>query len=148
MKRVLLLIVFAFGALFFWQFGQPSRGPEQPSKEPISWVTSFSEGLEQAKEKGEPVMVDFYADWCGPCKMLDQQTYADQRVVTAATNWISVKVDVDQNQELSAKYQVHSIPTIVFISPEGEAISRITGSVPAETMVREMQKARGQLSDG
>lgn len=112
----------------------------------IAWETSFEAALKQSAETQKPVMVDFYADWCGPCKMLDKNTYSDARVVSAATNWVSAKVDVDEETALSAKYEVDSIPTIVFIAPDGEEVSRFTGYVGPEQMLEQMEKARGLMA--
>lgn len=140
MKRILLLSLFIFGAVILWQSAQRA-GPGMPTDQKIAWLTSFPEALKQAESSGRPVMVDFYADWCGPCKMLDRQTYADARVVNAATNWVSAKIDVDANQNLAREYEVSSIPTIVFISPEGKELSRFSGFVPAPEMLDRMNKA-------
>ena len=147
MKRILLMALFLAGALLMWRWTQPiGGGPRATSGQQIQWVTSLSEGLEKARRTGNPVMIDFYADWCGPCKMLDNQTYADTRVATAATNWVSVKIDVDAQQDLARQYQVSSIPTIVFLSPEGRELSRFSGFIPAQAMLQQMDHARGFIT--
>ena len=73
----------------------------------ISWLTALNPGLAKAKETSRPIMIDFYADWCGPCKMLDKHTYSDDRVAAASTNWVMVRIDVDKNQGLASYYNVH-----------------------------------------
>lgn len=145
MKRILLMALFLAGALLIWRWTQPVGGPQIPSDQEINWVSSLPAALEQAEATGRPVMIDFYADWCPPCNMLDEQTYADARVVNAATNWISVKIDIDANQPVAREYQVSSIPTIVFLSPEGKELSRFSGFVPAQAMLRQMAHARNSI---
>ena len=76
-------------------------------------------------EESKTVLVDFYADWCGPCKMLSP--IIDQ-IAEENTNIKVVKVNVDESQDLAMKYQVMSIPTLVIIK-EGKEINRSVGLV-------------------
>ena len=70
------------------------------------------------KEISEDVIVDFYADWCGPCKMLGP--------VLEETNFNVLKVNVDDFQELAIKYGVMSIPTLIRFK-NGEEVKKVIG---------------------
>ncbi len=72
----------------------------------------------------KPVLVDFYADWCGPCKMA--APVLDELADESDGKYSIMKVNVDQNQELSQKYQVMSIPTVILFSG-GEEVERKIG---------------------
>ncbi|MFB6170247.1 MAG: thioredoxin [Haloarculaceae archaeon] len=68
------------------------------------------------------VLVDFYADWCGPCKMLEP-IVAD---LAAETDAVVAKVDVDANQQLAAQFGVRGVPTVVLFAG-GEAVDEMVG---------------------
>lgn len=112
--------------------------------EKISWLTDLAPALRKAKETGRPIMIDFYADWCGPCKMLDAQTYSDDRVAEASTNLVMVRIDVDRNQPLSSRYGVQSIPTILVLNAEGKEIDRAVGFMAVEPMLKMIERATTQ----
>ena len=72
-------------------------------------------------------MVDFYADWCGPCKMIGPVI---EQLAEAYAGKIKVgKVNVDENMELASKYRIMSIPAIMFFK-NGEVQDQIIGAVP------------------
>jgi thioredoxin 1 len=70
----------------------------------------------------------FSADWCGPCKQLAPTMESLKEQISYR------KIDVDQNQELSAKYGVRNIPTLILVE-NGEAKNRIVGNQPKETIL-------------
>jgi thioredoxin 1 len=69
-----------------------------------------------------PVLVDFYADWCGPCQMLEPIV----KELAAETSATVAKVDVDANQGLAAQYGVRGVPTLL-IFQNGEPVERVVG---------------------
>lgn len=88
-----------------------------------------------ASEK--PVLIDFYADWCGPCKAFAPVLESLKSEVGDAAQ--IVKIDVDKNQELSVKYDVRSIPTVM-IFQNSELKWRATGSQTVQFLKAEIDK--------
>ena len=79
-----------------------------------------------------PVLVDFYADWCGPCKMLAPIL---KQVKDDLGNQVKIiKVDVDKNQELAGKFQVRGVPTMVLFK-KGKQLWRQSGVLQKQQIV-------------
>ena len=111
---------------------------------PVLWSEDlFFEGdlmaaQKVAKSTRKLVMIDFKAEWCGPCKMLDRTTWKDENVIsTLKDKAVAVKVDVDENSELAAKYSIHSLPTVIFVDGNGNEVSRFIGYRDAEGFLKE-----------
>lgn len=105
--------------------------------------------LEQAVKdgKGQPVMVDFYADWCVTCKEMEKYTFSDPAVQALLRNAILVKADVTEtNAETKAllkHFKIPGPPAILFFNKDGEELRqfRVVGFMPAETFAGHLSKA-------
>ena len=82
------------------------------------------------------VLVDFYATWCGPCKMLAPVL---ERISTSRADFDIAKIDVDQSQNLAYKYDVQVVPTIV-IFKNGNVMNRLEGFLSESEIIEEMSK--------
>ncbi len=95
------------------------------------------EGFDKALASGQLMMVDFWASWCGPCKMLAPtiEALGEQYEGKAIVG----KVDVDEEQELAIRYGVMSIPTVVFFK-DGAEVDRKVGVMPAQAYTEVLDK--------
>lgn len=87
-----------------------------------------------------PAIVDFYADWCGPCKMV--APILDQLSKDYAGKLIIYKVNTDEEQELSAVFGIQSIPTLLFIPKEGKP-QAAQGALPKAALERAIKEVLG-----
>lgn len=85
--------------------------------------------LTELVEEYDVVLADFYADWCGPCQMLEPVV----EEIAATTGAVVAKVDVDQHQHLAAEYGVQGVPTL-FLFAGGEPVQRLVGMQNAENL--------------
>jgi thioredoxin 1 len=90
--------------------------------------------LEELLSGNRIVLVDFYADWCGPCQMLEP-TVED---VAAETEAAVAKVDIDAHQNLAAQYQVQGVPTL-YLFVDGEPADRMVGVQEKHTLVEKIE---------
>ncbi len=93
----------------------------------IVWLTNLQDAEARAAVERVPVMIDFYADWCGWCKVLDRRTYTDPTVLQLADRVIAVKVNTDLNPAIARLYRVQGLPTIVFLDRHATELTRVVG---------------------
>lgn len=105
----------------------PDGSNAQSVDEPVH-IESASH-LERVVTEHDVVLADFYADWCGPCQMLEPVLGG----LAGETDAVIAKVDVDQHQPLAGEYGVRGVPTLVLFTG-GEQAERHTGVLPADRL--------------
>ena len=137
-----------------------------PSATEILWLRGTEGRLEQARIEGRPVFIDFYAEWCIPCKEMDHSTFVDPEVVAASREFMMLKVDLTsaggggpgrkrpgrpgdppsaqrgpQNERLRNRFAVKGVPTYVWLRPDGSEITELreVGFIDKDEFLKKMK---------
>ncbi|MEJ5351095.1 MAG: protein-disulfide reductase DsbD [Melioribacteraceae bacterium] len=119
-----------------------------PSEKSSPDWKKFSEtDFQNAVSNNQKIVIDFYADWCIPCKELDALTFSDKKVIEELKNFTAFKVDMTQTlseetEKIRNKFNIVGMPTILIIDSKGNEVERFTGFVDAEEFLKKLQKVR------
>lgn len=116
-------------------------------KASIQWKAFSDSRYNEALSNKEKIIIDFYADWCIPCKELDALTFSDPKVIEASKDFTRFKVDMtqtlsDETEKIRNKFNIVGMPTILIIDSKGNEVERLTGFVNAAEFLKILQKVR------
>jgi thiol:disulfide interchange protein DsbD len=120
----------------------------------VSWQPYSEALLKEARKQQKPVIIDFYATWCSPCRELDEITFHHPELVKkAAKEFVMVKIDLTQkgdpqNTRLLQQYKVKGVPTVVFLDAQGREITglRLVDYLPPDRFLLRMVQAKKSTS--
>lgn len=112
-------------------------------RDSILWDPYSENSLENISDK-RGVIIDFYADWCIPCKELDALTFSDPRVIELSREFATFKADMTRSvspevENLRNKFNIVGVPTVLILDPSGNELKRITGFVNADEFYKILQ---------
>lgn len=95
------------------------------------------ENFQEVLASGQPVVIDFWAEWCGPCRMMSP--IVDELTAEYDGKAIIGKCDVEENDDITMKYGVRNIPTIIFLK-NGELVDKQVGACSKEALKEKLEK--------
>jgi thioredoxin-like negative regulator of GroEL len=113
--------------------GQELAVPQPPVA--VHWYSSVEEASALAVPANQPIMIDFWADWCGACKVMEKDVYATSDFLKATERFLPVKIHFDKKTALARKYNVDALPMIVFADSYGNELFRYDGYVDAKSLL-------------
>jgi thiol:disulfide interchange protein DsbD len=138
LSRSLGTMLIGGSILFLWDASGSRTG--------IDWIPYTPTSVTEAARKKNPLILEFYADWCGPCVSMDKKVFSDPEIVKMSRDLTAVRVDLTQRHslqnELLERYQVSGVPTIIFINRAGleEKAMRIESYVSRNEVLKKMKK--------
>lgn len=119
--------------------GETVAGPS------IDFVMGYEEAFAAAKDRNQPVLIDFYTDWCRWCKVLDTVTYIDPVTVELSKSVVFAKVNAEVDTIAAQNNSVHGYPSIILFDSDGKEIDRIVGYLPGPEFVETINNYLGGI---
>lgn len=114
----------------------------------VQWLFDAEEAGKMAGESQKPIMVDFYANWCPPCKILDKEVFGDQKVIEKSKLLVNLHIDATSDtakvDKITRAYDVIGLPTVVFLSSDGRVLNELTlvgSNITVDKMLWAMEEA-------
>lgn len=104
------------------------------SAKEIAWQ-SFADGMARGNSENKKIFLHFYANWCGVCRIMENNTFKDPVVIAYINeNFIPIKVNADREQETSRIFRVRALPDNWFIDEDGKPIGHRPGYIPPKKL--------------
>ena len=115
----------------------------EPLERETLWRTDYEQAISLATQQDRPVLLRFTAEWCVPCRVMDQNVFPNQDVKAAlAAHVVPLKLDIDQesNAEIARRYGIRGIPTLLLVDSQGNELDR-GNFMSAEALVKFVRKS-------
>jgi thiol:disulfide interchange protein DsbD len=103
----------------------------------IAWYTNLEQAIDAARKSDRPMFIDFWADWCAACKIMDADVYTDPKVIEVFERKIvGVRIHFDLQQDMARRFGVEALPYLVFTTSYGTPLVHHRGLLDAPTLTR------------
>jgi thiol-disulfide isomerase/thioredoxin len=108
--------------------------------EDLHWYSTLEEATSAAVQANKPMFLDFWADWCAPCKQMEKDLYGNEAFAKAADRFVLLRINFDKKTALARRYNVEGLPTVVFTDSYGSELIRHRGFLDVKPFVQLMQE--------
>lgn len=114
---------------------------------PLFWYSSIEEASARAVPDNRPLIIDFSADWCIPCKVMEKEVYSTPDFQETSKRFLLVKIDFDRKVAVARKYSVQTLPTIVFADSYGKELFRYDGYLDPKSLLQLAKALPADVTD-
>ena len=112
------------------------------------WQTDFFHAEVEAKRLGRPLLLHFYASWCGPCQRMEREVLKDPVLLKHfGTKFVAVKIDIDKYEALVERFNIQSLPSDVLVAPDGQLLMKTTGYQSKELYLARLALVGAKFGD-
>ncbi len=143
-----LLLPFFYCCKYQIAISPPWKKENPTQNQSIEFVKSdYLAQIDLAKATGKPVFIDFYTDWCGPCRVMDRDVFRDGKMAAFFNkHFINLKINAEKGDgiALAKQYGISAYPTLLFLNAQGAETKRVVGISTASKLVKIGEKIKSQ----
>lgn len=135
-----LLLIFCYSCKYQVAVSAPWKAEKTVQKQDIRFEkTDFLNQLDRAKAAGSPVFIDFYTDWCGPCRVMDRDVFTNgDLAVFFNKHFLNLKINAEKGEgvALAKRFGITGYPTLLFLDVHGLETKRVVGMATASKLMK------------
>jgi len=112
---------------------------ERSTSEIPTDLEPLATALREAKEKQKPILLDFHAAWCGPCRRMEREIFTNEQVAALLDRYIVLKLDTDEHIKLAESFGVAGLPDIRLLSADGLIQKQLQGFQAVSVIIPELE---------